>query len=111
MDWWDIFIPESLILLYKLYWCFINFRKCPNVHIISVLFHSRRMRNPQFFVSGKRPITTTLWELILLEKFHSIIYMLSPYNGWLVVEFDKIIWSTECLKRVNYITFAGRLDY
>ena len=23
--------------------------------------HSRRMRNPQFFVSGKRPITSELW--------------------------------------------------
>ena len=53
--------------------------------------HSRRMLNPQFCVSGKRPMTVYKLDWWIMRKHHQNIMMLSPRPTLLRVAPAKII--------------------
>ena len=51
--------------------------------------HSRRMRNPKFYVSGKRPISERKWESLVYEEVLSSTGKLWQhtrwYWGWIII--------------------------
>ena len=65
--------------------------------------HSRRMRNPQFYVSGKRPMEVFPWDTTTRESFVSILGKLLrnmnfDYNAWkhksvmYILLFLRLLW-------------------
>ena len=70
--------------------------------------HSQRMRNPQFYVSGKSPMPCDIWPgVFTMHIAHHFVF------DYMIVIFAAMIYfdiNTRCILHILFITVSNRID-